>query len=95
MPITDSNHYREMGGALSEFYTNVKPKMNDFDILARCTILLETLDYYRNKEIQCIGMDVSRRSANGAKDNALAEGFWRRCDQKVLVLLPLIYPVGS
>eukprot|EP00956_Cyclotella_meneghiniana_P032274 scaffold87865_cov64-Cyclotella_meneghiniana.AAC.7 len=39
------------------------------------TILLETLDYYRNKEIQFIGMDVSRRSANGAKDNALAEGF--------------------
>jgi hypothetical protein len=29
------NSSREMGGALSEYYTNVKPKMNDFDINVR------------------------------------------------------------
>jgi 23S rRNA G2445 N2-methylase RlmL len=38
------------------------------------TILLEALDYYK-KQIKCIGMDVSRRSANGAQENASAEGF--------------------
>jgi tRNA (guanine6-N2)-methyltransferase len=125
-----------MGGALSEYYSNVKPKMNDFDInvridvvadniiigtqqnvddlskgrhflrfrnavtiktnlayaMIRCaniqpgdlvcdpfcgsgTILLEALDCYRDYRIKCVGMDVSRRSANGARDNALAEGF--------------------
>ena len=39
------------------------------------TILLEALDCYRNQQIKCVGMDVSRRSANGARDNATAEGF--------------------
>ena len=38
-------------------------------------ILLEALDYHREQQIKCIGMDVSRQSANGAKENALAEGF--------------------
>ena len=26
---------REMGGALSEFYSHIKPKMNDFDVNVR------------------------------------------------------------
>jgi tRNA G10 N-methylase Trm11 len=126
----------EIGGALSEFYTHIKPKMTDFDILIRAdviatkviigtqlnvddlskqrhflrfrnavtiktnlayamirmanikkgdlvvdpfcgsgTILLEALDVYRSEQIRCVGMDVSRRSANGARENALAEGF--------------------
>ena len=39
------------------------------------TILLEALDYYRDQKIRCVGMDVSRRSANGSRENALAEGF--------------------
>ena len=39
------------------------------------TILLEALDVYRNENITVMGMDVSRRSANGARENALAEGF--------------------
>ena len=38
------------------------------------TILLEALDVYQ-KQIKCVGMDVSRRSANGARENAVAEGF--------------------
>jgi tRNA G10 N-methylase Trm11 len=38
------------------------------------TILLEALDFYK-KRIKCVGMDVSRRSANGAQENARAEGF--------------------
>mmetsp|Transcript_14357 Transcript_14357/g.31114 ORF Transcript_14357/g.31114 Transcript_14357/m.31114 type:complete len:749 (+) Transcript_14357:148-2394(+) len=126
---------REIGGAMSEYYTHIKPKMLDFDInvrvdvvstkvivgtqinvvdlskqrhflrfrnavtiktnlayaMIRCgnikngdlvvdpfcgsgTILLEALDVYQ-KQIKCVGMDVSRRSANGAKENAVAEGF--------------------
>lgn len=126
----------EMGGAMSEFYTHIKPKMTDFDILIRAdvvatkvivgtqinvddlskqrhflrfrnavtlktnlayamirmanikkgdlvcdpfcgsgTILLEALDVYRTEQIRCVGMDVSRRSANGARENAIAEGF--------------------
>lgn len=126
----------EIGGALSEFYTHIKPKMTDFDILIRAdviatkvivgtqinvddlskqrhflrfrnavtiktnlayamirlaniqkgnlvvdpfcgsgTILLEALDVYRDEQIRTIGMDVSRRSANGARENAFAEGF--------------------
>jgi len=126
---------REIGGAMSEYYPHIKPKMNDFDIhiridvvstkvlvgtqinvddlskerhflrfrnavtiktnlayaMIKCanigngdlvvdpfcgsgTILLEALDVYQ-KQIKCVGMDVSRRSANGAKENALAEGF--------------------
>jgi 23S rRNA G2445 N2-methylase RlmL len=126
--------HREIGGALSEYYHHVLPKMNDFDVqirvdvittkvivgtqlniediskgrhflrfrnavtikvnlayaMIRCanikegdlicdpfcgsgTILLEALDFY-NKRIRCIGMDVSRRSAKGAQDNAIAEG---------------------
>ena len=39
------------------------------------TILLEAMEYYRDQNIRCVGMDVSRRSANGARDNAIAEGF--------------------
>eukprot|EP00578_Thalassiosira_sp_NH16_P018309 CAMPEP_0181094364 /NCGR_PEP_ID=MMETSP1071-20121207/9954_1 /TAXON_ID=35127 /ORGANISM="Thalassiosira sp., Strain NH16" /LENGTH=780 /DNA_ID=CAMNT_0023176689 /DNA_START=50 /DNA_END=2392 /DNA_ORIENTATION=- len=126
---------REIGGAMSEYYAHIKPKMNDFDVqvridvlctkvivgtqinvddlskerhflrfrnavtiktnlayaMIRCanikngdlvvdpfcgsgTILLEALDVYQ-KQIKCVGMDVSRRSANGARENALAEGF--------------------
>lgn len=126
---------REIGGALSEYYDHIRPKMNDFDInirvdviatkviigtqlnvddlskgrhflrfrnavtiktnlayaMIRCanihpgdlvvdpfvgsgTILLEALEYYQRK-IKCIGMDVSKRSAKGARDNAIAEGF--------------------
>ena len=126
----------EIGGAMSEFYTHIKPKMTDFDILIRAdvvatkvivgtqinvddlskqrhflrfrnavtlktnlayamirmaaikkgdlvcdpfcgsgTILLEALDVYRTEQIKCVGMDVSRRSANGARENAIAEGF--------------------
>lgn len=126
----------EMGGAMSEFYTHIKPKMTDFDILIRAdvvatkvivgtqinvddlskqrhflrfrnavtlktnlayamvrmanikkgdlvcdpfcgsgTILLEALDVYRTEQIRCVGMDVSRRSQNGARENAIAEGF--------------------
>lgn len=126
----------ELGGAMSEFYTHIKPKMTDFDILIRAdviatkviigtqinvddlskqrhflrfrnavtiktnlayamirmanikkgdlvcdpfcgsgTILLEALDVYRTEQIRCVGMDVSRRSANGARENAIAEGF--------------------
>ena len=126
----------EIGGAMSEYYTHIKPKMTDFDIMVRAdvvatkviigtqinvddlskqrhflrfrnavtlktnlayamirmanikngdlvldpfcgsgTILLEALDVYRTERIRCVGMDVSRRSANGARENALAEGF--------------------
>ena len=126
----------EIGGAMSEFYDHIKPKMSDFDVqirvdvvatkvfvgtqinvddlskqrhflrfrnavtiktnlayaMVRCaniksgdlvvdpfcgsgTILLEALDVYRNENITVMGMDVSRRSANGARENALAEGF--------------------
>ena len=35
---------------------------------------MEALDVYE-KRIKCVGMDVARRSANGASENALAEGF--------------------
>ena len=35
---------------------------------------MEALDVYK-KQIKCVGMDVSRRSANGARENAVAEGF--------------------
>ena len=35
---------------------------------------MEALDVYK-KQIKCVGMDVSRRSANGARENAIAEGF--------------------
>ncbi|KAL9185091.1 hypothetical protein ACHAXT_002868 [Thalassiosira profunda] len=126
---------REIGGAMSEYYTHIKPKMTDYDVEVRIdvvakkvivgtqinvddlskgrhflrfrnavtiktnlayamigcanikpgdlvvdpfcgsgTILLEALDVFE-KRISCVGMDVSRRSANGAKENALAEGF--------------------
>jgi len=36
------------------------------------TLLLEALEIY-DKNLKCIGMDVSRRSADGARENALAE----------------------
>jgi 23S rRNA G2445 N2-methylase RlmL len=38
------------------------------------TLLLEALDVYRNS-IKCMGMDVSKRSTDGARENALAEGY--------------------
>lgn len=38
------------------------------------TLLLVALDVY-NKDLQCTGLDVSRRSVEGAKQNALAEGY--------------------
>lgn len=38
------------------------------------TILLEALEI-TNKQVKCIGMDVNRRSARGASENALAEGY--------------------
>ena len=120
---------------MSEYYTHIKPKMKDYDVLVRVdvitqkcvvgtqinvddiskgrhflrfrnavtikvnlayamvrcgnikagdlvcdpfcgsgTILLEALDLYKHK-IKCIGMDVSKRSAAGAMENAEAEGF--------------------
>ena len=123
----------EIGGAMSEFYSNVKPKMEDYDVCVRVyvighqvivgtqrnvhdlskerhflkfrnsvtiktnlayamvrlagikpgdriadpfcgsgTLLLEALETY-NKQLYCVGMDVSRRAANGARENALAE----------------------
>jgi alkylated DNA repair dioxygenase AlkB/23S rRNA G2445 N2-methylase RlmL len=39
------------------------------------TLLLEALDMYQGKLKDCLGMDVSRRSANGARENAIAEGY--------------------
>jgi tRNA G10 N-methylase Trm11/alkylated DNA repair dioxygenase AlkB len=126
---------REVGGAMSEYYTHIKPKMTNYDInvrvdviatkvvvgtqiniddlskerhflcfrnvvtiktnlayaMIRCanvkvgnlivdpfcgsgTILLEALDVFQG-QVRCIGMDVSRRSANGAQENARAEGY--------------------
>jgi len=126
---------REVGGAMSEYYTHIKPKMSNYDInvrvdviatkvivgtqiniddlskerhfiryrnavtiktnlayaMIRCanvkvgnlivdpfcgsgTILLEALDVFQG-QVRCIGMDVSRRSANGAQENARAEGY--------------------
>ena len=38
------------------------------------TLLLEALEMY-GKSIKCKGMDVSKRSADGARENALAEGY--------------------
>jgi len=37
------------------------------------TLLLEALELY-DKQLHCTGLDVSRRSVQGAKENALAEG---------------------
>jgi len=31
--------HREIGGAMSEYYSNVKPKMNDFDIQIRIDVV--------------------------------------------------------
>ncbi len=39
------------------------------------TLLLEALDMYNGKLKNCLGMDVSRRSADGARANAVAEGY--------------------
>jgi tRNA G10 N-methylase Trm11 len=124
----------EVGGALSEFYKNIKPKMEDFDveirvdvignkvvigtqlnvgelsrrhfvrfrngvtikcnlayILLRCanirpgnlildpfcgsgTILLEALEM-THRRVRCIGLDISRRSAKGARENADAVNY--------------------
>ena len=129
------NIEREIGGAMMEYYTKCKPKMEDYDIniradvvgnlvivgtqinfydlskerhflkfrnavtiktnlayaMVRCaniqpgnkvvdpfcgsgTLLLEALEFYKGK-INCVGLDVSRRSAEGARENARAEGF--------------------
>jgi tRNA (guanine6-N2)-methyltransferase len=38
------------------------------------TLLLEALDTYHNS-IKCMGIDVSKRSTDGARENALAEGY--------------------
>ena len=38
------------------------------------TLLPPALDVYQ-KLINCVGIDVSKRSAKGARENALAEGF--------------------
>ncbi|KAL3936162.1 MAG: hypothetical protein SGBAC_008461 [Bacillariaceae sp.] len=123
----------EMGGAMVEYYSELKPKMEDYDVcvfvlvigyqavvatqlnvndlskerhfltfrnavtiktnlaynMVRLadikqgahiadpfcgsgTLILEALEVYK-KKVFCVGMDVSRRSANGAKENALAE----------------------
>jgi 23S rRNA G2445 N2-methylase RlmL/alkylated DNA repair dioxygenase AlkB len=39
------------------------------------TLLLEALEMYQGSLKNCLGMDVSRRSANGARENAIAEGY--------------------
>lgn len=123
----------EMGGAMSEYYEKIKPKMVDYDVCIMVnvigynvlvgtqvnvhdlskerhfrkfrnavtiktnlayamvrlaaikpgdhiadpfcgsgTLLLEALEMFK-KQLYCIGLDVSRRSANGARENALAE----------------------
>ena len=36
------------------------------------TLLLEALEMFQ-KQLYCVGLDISRRSANGARENALAE----------------------
>jgi tRNA G10 N-methylase Trm11 len=38
------------------------------------TLILEALDFYE-KKLNCYGLDVSRRSVEGARGNAEAEGF--------------------
>ncbi|CAJ1922819.1 unnamed protein product [Cylindrotheca closterium] len=123
----------EMGGAMVEYYSKIKPKMEDYDVCVYVfvigyqvvvatqlnvndlskerhflqfrnavtiktnlayamvrladitagdriadpfcgsgTLILEALEVY-HKKLFCVGMDVSRRSANGAKQNAVAE----------------------
>lgn len=125
---------REVGGAMVEYYEQIKPDMTNYDVHIRIdvvakkvivgtqiniddiskgrhflrfrnavtiksnlayamvrlanvpqggllcdpfcgsgTILLEAIDIY-SKQIRCVGMDVSRRAVNGARENALAEG---------------------
>jgi len=39
------------------------------------TLLLEALEMYGGNLRNCLGMDVSRRSADGARENATAEGY--------------------
>eukprot|EP00537_Pseudo-nitzschia_pungens_P006515 CAMPEP_0172361748 /NCGR_PEP_ID=MMETSP1060-20121228/5532_1 /TAXON_ID=37318 /ORGANISM="Pseudo-nitzschia pungens, Strain cf. cingulata" /LENGTH=842 /DNA_ID=CAMNT_0013084111 /DNA_START=136 /DNA_END=2664 /DNA_ORIENTATION=+ len=39
------------------------------------TLLLEALEMHNGNLKNCLGMDVSRRSANGARANAVAEGY--------------------
>lgn len=122
----------EVGGAMSEYFANIKPKMEDFDVnirvdvvanhvivgtqqnftdlskrhfaryrnlvtiksnlaycMLRCanlqpdqvildpfcgsgTILLEALEV--EPSVRCVGIDVNRRSIQGAQENAKAEG---------------------
>lgn len=124
----------EVGGAMSEYYENIKPKMEDYDVCVRVdvvgnhvvigtqlnvhdlskerhflkfrnavtiktniayamvrlanirpghdvadpfcgsgTLLLEALEVC-NGNLYCTGLDISRRSADGARENARAEG---------------------
>jgi 23S rRNA G2445 N2-methylase RlmL len=52
-------------------------KDGDFVVDPFCgsgTLLLEALEVYQ-KRIFCFGLDVSRRSADGARDNAVTEGY--------------------
>lgn len=52
----------------------VKP--GDFVLDPFCgggTLLLEALDVFG--DLRCLGMDVNRRSTEGAKENAIAEGY--------------------
>merc|ERR1711937_583702 len=39
------------------------------------TLLLEALEMHGGNLRNCLGMDVSRRSADGARENATAEGY--------------------
>ena len=125
----------EMGGAMAEHYSSIRPKMKDYDICVQVnvvgdlvivgtqlnvhdlskerhflkfrnavtiktnlayamvrlaaiepgnriadpfcgsgTLLLEALETY-NGMLSCIGMDVSKRSAEGARANAIAENY--------------------
>ena len=42
------------------------------------TILLEALEVYEN-QVDCVGLDVSRKTVEGARKNAEAEGFGSSC----------------
>ena len=133
--FTAPNVEYEVGGAISEYYTNIKPKMEDYDICVRAdlvgnnvvittqlntqdlskdrhflkfrnavtiktniayvmvrlanlktgdhvldpfcgsgTLLLEAMEVMK-KQVTCTGMDVSRRSAEGSRENAIEAGF--------------------
>jgi 23S rRNA G2445 N2-methylase RlmL len=53
----------------------IKPGMTIADpFCGSGTLLLEALEIC-NKKLKCIGLDVSRRTVDGARDNAVAEGY--------------------